>query len=176
MTREPKARFSMVELCDTVPRMSTPSAPSTSDLSATTSDERSMAVLAHALQVVGGWIPPLVIFFVRRQSRFVSFHSLQVLFLELVFLVVTVFTMMFWIAGVILAITQSHGSTNSLPPALFIVLPIFWLAWMVVWVTKILAAVIYSIKAGRGEWAEIPLAGGWARRVLKIGPGGAPWE
>jgi uncharacterized membrane protein len=48
-----------------------------------TQDERTMAVLAHALQLVGGWIAPLVIFFVKRQSRFVSFHALQVLFLQL---------------------------------------------------------------------------------------------
>ena len=154
--------------------MSTPSATGTSDLSATTSDERSMAVLAHALQVVGGWIPPLIIFFSKRQSRFVSFHSLQVLFLELVYLVIIMFSMTFWIAGIALAVIHTHANSKSLPPALFIVFPIFWLGWMAVFVTKILAAVIYSIKAGRGEWAEIPLVGGWARRVLKIGPGGGP--
>jgi uncharacterized membrane protein len=135
-----------------------------------------MAVLAHALQVVGGWIPPLIIFFVRRQSRFVSFHSLQVLFLELIYLVFIVFMMTFWIAGVLLAMAHTHGNNNSFPAALFVVFPIFWLGFMMVWATKILAAVIYSIKAGRGEWAEIPLVGGWARRALKIGPGGAPAE
>jgi uncharacterized protein len=133
-----------------------------------------MAVLSHALQVVGGWIPPLIIFFVKRQSRFVSFHSLQVLFLELVYLVVTMFMTTFWIAGIALAVIYTRGNNNSLPPALFLAFPIFWLGWMMVFVTKIVAAVIYSIKAGRGEWAEIPLVGGWARRVLKIGPGGGP--
>jgi uncharacterized membrane protein len=44
---------------------------------------------------------------------------------------------------------------------------------MGIWVATILIAVIYSIKAGRGEWAEYPVVGGLARRVLKIGPGGA---
>jgi uncharacterized membrane protein len=49
-----------------------------------TQDERTMAVRAHALQLMGGWIAPLVIFFVKRQSRCVSFHALQVLFLQLI--------------------------------------------------------------------------------------------
>jgi uncharacterized membrane protein len=135
-----------------------------------------MAVLAHALQVIGGWIPPLIIFFIRRQSRFVSFHSLQVLFLELIYLVFSVSIVIFWIVGVLLTIAQSHGDKNSFPLALFVIFPIFLLGFMVVWVTKILAAVIYSIKAGRGEWAEIPLVGGSARRALKIGPGGTSME
>ncbi|HTS34381.1 MAG TPA: DUF4870 domain-containing protein [Candidatus Solibacter sp.] len=142
------------------------------DLAATTSDERSMAVLSHALQVVGGWIPPLIIFFVKRQSRFVSFHSLQVLFLELAYLAVTMFTMTFWIAGVLLIVSRTHENSNGIPAALFLFFPIFWLVWMFVWISKIVVAVIYSIKAGRGEWAEIPVVGGWARSVLKIGPGG----
>ena len=132
-----------------------------------------MAVLAHALQVVGGWIPPLVIFFVKRQSRFVSFHSLQVLFLELVYLVITMSMVMFWIAAIALAVISHHGNSNALPPAIFIVFPIFWVVFMGVWVTKIVVAVIYSIKAGRGEWAELPVLGGLARKALKIGPGGA---
>lgn len=132
-----------------------------------------MAVLAHALQVVGGWIPPLVIFFVKRQSRFVSFHSLQVLFLELVYLVITMSMVMFWIAAIALAVINHHGNSNALPPAIFVVFPLFWVVFMGVWVTKIVVAVIYSIKAGRGEWAELPVLGGLARKGLKIGPGGA---
>ncbi len=133
-----------------------------------------MAVLAHALQVVGGWIPPLVIFFVKRQSRFVSFHALQVLFLELVYLVITMSIVMFWIATIALAVINNHGSSSAFPPAILVVFPIFWLVFMGVWVTKIVVAVIYSIKAGRGEWADLPVLGGLARKALKIGPGGAP--
>src|SRR5580704_17545146 len=48
----------------------------------TTQDERTMGTLAHVLQLVGGWIAPLIIFLVKRDSRFVSFHALQVLLLQ----------------------------------------------------------------------------------------------
>jgi uncharacterized membrane protein len=140
----------------------------------TTQDERTMAVLAHALQLIGGWFAPLVIFFVKRQSPFVAFHALQVLFLRLVFLVINVFLMTFWIAGIAYTILHTHGNANAFPAALFVFFPIFWLGIMGMWVFTIVIAVIYSIKAGRGEWAEYPVLGRWARQVLKIGPGGAP--
>jgi len=51
-------------------------------------DERTMALLAHVLQLVGWWIPPLVIFLVKRDSRFVSFHALQPLLLQIIWMVI----------------------------------------------------------------------------------------
>jgi hypothetical protein len=51
--------------------------------------------------------------------------------------------------------------------------PVFWLGLMGAWVVKLVIAVVYSIRAGRGEWAEFPLPGALARRVLNIEPGGA---
>jgi hypothetical protein len=143
------------------------------DTAGATQEERTMAVLAHALQLVGGWIAPLVIFFVKRQSRFVSFHALQVLFLQLIYAIVSGCLMVFWFSGILLAILRAHGGNNALPLAAFVVFPFIWLGFMGIWVATVLIAVIYSIKAGRGEWAEYPVVGGWARRVLKIGPGGA---
>jgi hypothetical protein len=68
--------------------------------------------------------------------------------------------------------SRARGN-NALPPAAFFVFPFIWLGFTGIWVATILIAVIYSIKAGRGEWAEYPVVGGLARRVLKIGPGGA---
>lgn len=56
------------------------------DLPSPGPDERSLAMLAHALQIVGGFIAPLVIFLIRRDSRFVGFHALQALLLQLVYL------------------------------------------------------------------------------------------
>src|SRR6202167_2577972 len=84
-----------------------------------TQDERTMAVLAHALQLIGGWIAPLVIFFVKRQSRFVSFHSLQVLFLELVFVVINMCVMVTLIATFAVTFVAHGVNNNNLPAALF---------------------------------------------------------
>ena len=42
-----------------------------------TPDERTLALLAHMLQIMLCWIAPLAIFLIKRQSKFVSFHALQ---------------------------------------------------------------------------------------------------
>ena len=39
---------------------------------------------------------------------------------------------------------------------------------------NLVVAIVYAIKAGRGEWADYPLLGRLARKLLKIGPHGAP--
>lgn len=52
-----------------------------------TQDERTMAILAHALQVVGWWIAPLIIFLIQRKSRFVSFHAMQALLLQIAYMI-----------------------------------------------------------------------------------------
>jgi uncharacterized protein len=156
--------------------MAEPAAPDVALPAETTQDERTMAVLAHVLQLVGGWIAPLVIFLVKRQSRFVSFHALQVLFLQLVYLALVVCLMFFWISGILLTILTSHASNHSPPPAVFVILPLFWLGFMGIWVTTIVIAIVFSVKAGRGEWAEYPVLGKWARQILKIGPSGGPMK
>jgi uncharacterized membrane protein len=49
---------------------------------------------------------------------------------------------------------------------MFAIFPLFWLTWMVLWVLMIVAAVVYSVKAGRGEWAGYPVIGKLARYFL----------
>jgi len=133
-----------------------------------------MAVLAHALQMVGGFIAPLIIFFAKRQSRFVAFHSLQALLLELVYIAISTCIVVLLIVVLMLTVV-THGVDHSTPPAaIFILFPFFWLYFMGVFIVKIVIAVVYSVKAGRGEWAEYPVLGKLARNILKIGPGGGP--
>jgi uncharacterized membrane protein len=135
---------------------------------AVTQDERTMGTLAHVLQVVGWWIAPLVIFLVKRESRFVSFHALQALLLQIVYLVLWIVFMVGWVALILgTVMTQSaQGNNAPPPPALFIVLPLFWLVAMGAWVLLLVLAIVYGIKAGRGEWAEYPVLGRVARRIL----------
>lgn len=132
-----------------------------------------MAVLAHVLQLVGGWIGPLVIFLVKRESRFVSFHALQVLFWHLACVVVAAVLVAAGFISFLLAIAFRHG-TNNAPLGIFVLFPLVWLGFIVTWAVTVVIAIVYGVKAGRGEWAEYPVFGGLARRVLNIGPGGAP--
>jgi uncharacterized membrane protein len=134
-----------------------------------TQDERTMATLAHALQVVGSWIAPLIIFLVKRQSRFVSFHALQALLLQLLHMLF-IFTLMaiFFISMFTTLAHQIPEKTNVPPPALFVLFPIMWLGFAGAYVLILTLAIVYAIKAGRGEWADYPLLGTLTRKILRI--------
>jgi uncharacterized membrane protein len=138
-------------------------------------DERTMATLAHALQIIGSWIAPLVIFLINRKSRFVSFHALQALLLQIAHFIVMMFVVVGWIALMVFGLALQAGverHSTQPPVALFVLVPLFWLFIVGSSITIIVIAVVYCIKAGRGEWAEYPVLGKVARRMLKIGPGG----
>jgi uncharacterized Tic20 family protein len=138
-----------------------------------TQDERTFAVLAHALQVVGWWIAPLIIFVIKRPSKFVAFHSLQVLLFQTAYAISFLLSIAIFFAVMISTVMSNHsGPPNAPPPAMFIVFPVFWLFMMGGWVVMIVLVIVYSIKAGRGEWAEYPLLGRLARRILKLAPDG----
>ena len=133
-----------------------------------------MATLAHALQLIGGWIAPLIIFLVKRESRFVSFHALQALLFQVVHLVVVIVMVVGWLIMMFSTIAFSSANKSAGPPvAFFIVIPLFWLFIMAVGITTLVIAIMYCIKAGRGEWAEYPVLGRLARKILKIGPNGS---
>jgi uncharacterized membrane protein len=140
---------------------------------APTQDERTMGTLAHVLQLVGGWIAPLVIFLVKRNSRFVSFHALQALLLQALYFVLVMVMMGAFFAVLMagIAFHQPAAPHNFLPGSI-ILFPVIWLGMMGWWVFMLIVAIVYGIKAGRGEWAGYPVLGSLARRILRIGPGG----
>lgn len=138
-------------------------------------DERTMATLAHVLQLVGWWIAPLIIFVIKRQSKFVSFHALQALLLQLVQMIVFGVVMVAWFFLIFSTVVLHPAPKNAPPPpAVFVVFPLIWLAMMSLWVLLITVAIVYGIKAGSGEWAEYPVLGRLARRMLRLGPCGVP--
>jgi uncharacterized membrane protein len=130
-----------------------------------------MATLAHALQLIGSWIAPLIIFLIRRQSRFVSFHALQALLLQIVHTIIVVVLMVLWFTTIFATVFhQTSGKPPDFPPAFFVLFPLVWLGFMGMWVGTLIIAILYAIKAGRGEWADYPVLGKLARRMLKMGP------
>ena len=139
-----------------------------------------MAILAHALQMVGGWIAPLIIFFVKSDSKFVRFHSLQVLLFHIFVLVFWMFVAVLWVVIVFATVMGSvaHGGGSNpnqmpFPAGMFLLFPFIWLFAMGMFVTELVLAIVYSIKAGHGEWAQYPVVGRWAKKLLKIAPAAA---
>ena len=134
-----------------------------------------MATLAHVLQLVGGWIAPLVIFLVKRNSRFVSFHALQALLLQGLYFLLMMLLMAAVFVTMIAGIAFHQRTTAQFCFLLHssCLFPVIWLGFMGWWVFILVVAIVYGIKAGRGEWAEYPLLGKLARQILHIGPGGS---
>lgn len=135
-----------------------------------TEDERNFAMLAHLLQFFAGFIPPLVIFLVKRKSsRFVAFHALQALLWQIAYFVIIMLGMIAIFASVFgMILHQQHaGGTNNAPPmAFFVGFGSFWLLFMIGWFGNIFLAIFYSIKAHEGKWTNYPIFGRLARRIL----------
>jgi hypothetical protein len=79
----------------------------------------------------------------------------------------------FFFGAIVLTMISAHASGGeSSPPAFMIFMPMLWLDWMCIWGAMVVIAIVYGVKAGRGEWAEYPYLGQLARNILKLGPGG----
>lgn len=133
-----------------------------SALPVATQDERTMAFLAHLLQVFTGFIAPLVIFCVKQDSKFVKFHALQSLIWQLCYMALFIGGFfLFFFSFFFTAIHGAQGghSPNNVPPAIFLIFPFFWLFWILGWVANVILGVVYGIKANRGEWAGYPIIG-----------------
>ena len=136
-------------------------------LYAPTQDERTLALLAHLLQIISGWLGPLIILLIKRESKFVSFHALQALLLQVAHLVLMVvlgfcaFFMFFLFA----MIPSSHVPS----PFPILIVPMFFLAWLGPWITIVVLGILYGMRASQGEWAEYPVLGTLAKKFLHIG-------
>ena len=129
-----------------------------------TQDEKTMAFLAHLLQVLTGFIAPLVIFCVKQDSRFVKFHALQCLIWQVGYILIFMGGMfIFFFAAFATAFTASsagHASGGPPPPFVFL-FPVFWMIWMIGWIVNLVLGIMYGVKANRGEWAGYPIIGKW---------------
>jgi len=128
-----------------------------------TADERTMGMLAHLLMAFTGFIGPIVILCVKKDSRFVKFHSLQALIWHALYMV-----LMFGSMAVFLVLVFSSAllhpqpaHTQGMPPAYAYLFPLLWLGFMAAWVVNLILGVVYAIKANRGEWATYPIFGKW---------------
>jgi uncharacterized membrane protein len=135
-----------------------------------TADEKAYAGLAHALMMSTWWIGPLIIYFVKRESRFVKFHALQAMFWQIIFtLLYAVGMIVFFIVMFSTMLPMQQGKTAQppqFPTPLFLVFPVFWLVVMGCFVITMTLGILYCLKAMRGEWAGYPVIGGWVRRIV----------
>jgi len=134
-----------------------------------TQDDRTMGSLAHFLQIACSWIAPLVILLLKRDSLFVKFHALQALFLQICFLAVSIVGAVAFMITILATMPASGSSAQHVPPLVMIAgFGLFWVAIRGSWISVLVVAVLYGIKAGRGEWAGYPVIGRMARQLLQF--------
>src|SRR5258708_12292265 len=112
------------------------SAPLPPAMPVPTQDERTMALLVNVLAIFSSFLAPLIFYLVKKDSRFVSFYSLQALIWH------AAYAMIFF-AGMIIAfifmfstmVTHPHNASEQAPPlAFFAVFRLLWLCDMGAWV------------------------------------------
>jgi uncharacterized protein len=81
-------------------------------------DEKTMATLAQVLQIVGSWIAPLIIYLIRRESKFVSFHAIQALLWQAVVLIVSFGVTILWFSVIFTMVFANggHAAESKVPP------------------------------------------------------------
>ena len=134
-----------------------------------TQDEKAYAGLSHALMLSTWWIAPLIIYFMKKESRFVRFHAMQALLWQVVFGVLQFAVMGMFFAAVFSSVLSTHGKPQSdqFPVGIFLTMPLIWLVMMGGFAISLTLAILYCLKAMRGEWAEYPVIGRWARRIVE---------
>ena len=112
-----------------------------------TQDERTIALLAHMLQILLWWIAPLAIFLIKRNSKFVSFHALQALLLQAVYVLTIIAGLVLAFGVFVLAVVLSPEGRSALPPEFYFLMPVLWLSWMGMGVVVLLAGIIIRGKS-----------------------------
>lgn len=134
-----------------------------------TQDERNFAMLAHLLQFFAGFVPPLVIYLVKRNSRFVAFHAMQALLWQAAYLVIIMLGMMVMFATMFATLIHQHpnaASNNAPPLAFFLGFGALWLVFMIGGFGNLILAIVYSIKAYHGKWSAYPMFGRLAHKIV----------
>lgn len=108
-----------------------------------TADDRSMAMLCHLLSILTGFIGPLILWLVKKEtSPFVNHHGREALNFQITMFLISLGLVA--ISAVVALVTLGFGIFILFP--IFIVLPILILV----------AEIIACMAANRGEWHRYP--------------------
>ena len=143
--------------------------PASSGLYEPTHDEKTFALLIYVLGIFSGFLAPLIFFIVKRDSKYVSFHALQSLAWHAIYFAL-VFGGMIIVFISIFASIAFHPMDHAQPPLAF--LGLFGMVWLIAVggaLLNLILGIILAVKANRGEWAQIPLIGGWILRKVIFG-------
>jgi len=121
--------------------------------SSTGLDENIAALLSY----IFGWIGGLIFFLIEKESRFVRFHAMQSLLLNVLFVVIFI---VLWVVSIVMVVISSQ-----LPGALAMVVNlIVTLFWIALWVGLVIAWIMCLIKAFQKQYFKLPIIGNMAEK------------
>jgi uncharacterized Tic20 family protein len=133
-----------------------------------TSEERTLAMLAELLQLFSWVIGPLIIFLVKRESKFVRFHAMQAILWQLVLVLLYIVFGVVIVAGFVAAFAK-NGSPPQNPSAFPMVVLLCFYGFMgLVWLATVIISIYFAVKAQTGVWASYPGIGWLAKRIVGV--------
>lgn len=121
--------------------------------SSTGLDENIAALLSY----IFGWLSGLIFFLIEKESRFVRFHAMQSLLLNVLFFVLFI---VLWVVSIVAVVISSQ-----LPGALaMLVNLIATLLWIVLWVGLLVAWIMCLVKAVQKQYFKLPIIGNMAEK------------
>jgi uncharacterized Tic20 family protein len=131
-----------------------------------TEEEKSLAMLNYILSIFG-WLAPLIIWLVKRDSKFVAFHALQTLIWHGIYTALAIVAgIMFFMSIFVTAAAKQQGDGPGAAAAAMMVL-----FMLLIWggaLANLVLAIVFAIKAKHGEWTRLPMVGKWARRATGL--------
>ena len=121
--------------------------------SSTGLDENIAALLAY----IFGWLGGLIFFLIEKESRFVRFHAMQSILLNVL---VAVVAFVFWILTFILVIIGA--SIGDVIGTIFSLLAT--LLWVVFVVGILIAVILCLVKALQHQYFKLPIIGNFAEK------------
>lgn len=134
----------------------------------TTQDERNMGLVCGLLSAFTGFLGPLIILLIRKDSIFVKLYALQALLWHLIYMLVSAMVMVIFFIGAFASIATMAPQKGGPPPPFFFLFPLIWLVFMVGWVINVVLGIISAVKANQGIWWPYPVTGRWAVRFLGV--------
>jgi uncharacterized Tic20 family protein len=133
-----------------------------------TQDERSMGLVCGLLAAFTGFIGPLVIFIIQKDSLFVKLCALQALLWHVGYMLLTFAAMMVFFVGIFASVGLHAGQHGGNPPIFVFFLPFLWLFFMLGWIVNLVLGILSAVKANEGIWWPYPIAGRLARKFLGV--------
>ena len=124
-------------------------------------------MLAHIVGIFSGFLAPVIMILIKRDSRFVLFHSLQSLIWHFLLFVFFAGGALLALAGLFAAGDFPPAEVHAPPPASFMaIFGVIWLCALGGAIITLVIGISTGIKANRGEWAKYPLLGDFVMNKL----------